>query len=98
LRDLEAAGLLPIPDPAAHGTLNSYAEHFLYFPDGIPTPNRYEGGLIVINATSLTVKGVSGNGRYGIWLDRENQIVGPSWIPEQEAQEYLNDYIGYERP
>jgi hypothetical protein len=96
LRDLDRAGLLPSPDPAAHPLINSYSEHFFYYPNGVPTPNR-GGDLIVINATSLTVKGVSGHGRYGIWLDSEDQVVGPSWIPEAEAQEYLKEIEGRQR-
>ncbi len=96
LRELDIAGLMPPPDPSAHGAFNSYSEYFLYYPEGLAMP-RHGGDLIVINATSLTVKGVSERGRYGIWLDPEDKVIGPSWIPEQEAQEYLKELEGRQR-
>jgi hypothetical protein len=93
LTELKLAGFLMPPDRETQSPPRKLGAYFFYFPKGVVVASgeaaRREQRLIVISAASLTAAGRSEPGRYGLWLDRDEEITGPTWIPESEAQDYL---------
>jgi hypothetical protein len=102
LRELKTAGFLLPPHLETQAPPHLLSESFHYYPEGASIAEskvaRRDERLIIISAASLTAQGRPTPGRYALWLDRDEEIVGPTWIPETEAQDYLKIIGARHRP